>query len=142
MPIYEYHCAPCRTTFNFLVRNPGTHRKPRCPKCKRSGMQRRFSRFAMSRQSKTVDAAPADDAAPENMPDMPDLSGIDENDPKAMARFMRQMAKETGEDLGPEFDEVCARLEAGEDPEKIEEKMGDAFGPEAGETHDDTLYDA
>jgi hypothetical protein len=30
--------------------------------------------------------------------------------------------------MGPEFDEVIGRLEKGEDPEKIEQSMGDVFG--------------
>jgi len=38
------------------------------------------------------------------------------------------MAQESGEDMGPEFDEVVGRLEKGEDPEKIEQSMGDLFG--------------
>jgi hypothetical protein len=38
---------------------------------------------------------------------------------------MRTMSQETGEDLGPEFDEMVGRLEAGEDPEEIERSLGD-----------------
>ena len=52
-------------------------------------------------------------------------AGLDENDPKSLARFMRKMANETGEELGPEFEEVVGRLEAGEDPESIEDSMPD-----------------
>ena len=146
MPIYEYHCCQCRTTFNFLVRNISAHKKPACPKCKKKrGMERRISRFAMSRASKGKESAGSggalDDAA--DMAGMPDLAGLDENDPKSLGRFMRKMAQETGEDLGPEFDEVCARLEAGEDPEKIEEQLGDVLGDGGpGESYDDTLYEA
>jgi Flp pilus assembly protein TadB len=36
---------------------------------------------------------------------------------------MRKMSREMGEDLGPEFNEIVGRLEAGEDPEEIEESM-------------------
>jgi hypothetical protein len=42
-----------------------------------------------------------------------------------MARFMREMATETGEDMGPEFHEMVDRLEAGESPESIDQSMGD-----------------
>ena len=45
------------------------------------------------------------------------MGDLDENDPKSLARFMRKMADETGEEMGAEFDEVVGRLEAGEDPE-------------------------
>ena len=42
------------------------------------------------------------------------------------------MSSEMGEDLGPEFSEVVDRLEAGEDPESIEQSM-----PELGGADDD-----
>ncbi len=64
----------------------------------------------------------------EDMADPSAMGGLDENDPKSLARFMRKMANETGEDLGPEFNEVVGRLEAGEDPEAIEKSI-----PELGE---------
>jgi Flp pilus assembly protein TadB len=56
------------------------------------------------------------------------LSGLDEDDPKSMARWMRRMSREVGEDLGPEFDEVVGRLEAGESPEDIEAALPDLGG--------------
>ncbi len=42
------------------------------------------------------------------------------------------MSREIGEDLGPEFDEVVDRLEAGESPEEIEAAMPDLGGSGAG----------
>jgi len=59
---------------------------------------------------------------------MNEMAGLDENDPRAMGRFMRKMAAESGEDLGPEFGEMVGRLEKGEDPDKIEQDMGGMFG--------------
>jgi hypothetical protein len=50
------------------------------------------------------------------------------SDPRALGRFMRKMAAQTGEGMGEEFDEVVGRLEKGEDPDKIEQSMGDLFG--------------
>jgi len=49
---------------------------------------------------------------------------------------MRKMSAETGEDLGPEFDEVVGRLEAGESPEKIEESMPELMGEGGGDLSD------
>jgi hypothetical protein len=46
---------------------------------------------------------------------------------------MRKMSDETGEDLGPEFDEMVGRLEAGESPEEIESSMGDLGDEEVGD---------
>ena len=75
------------------------------------------------------------------------LDGVDENDSRSMGRVMRKLAEESGEQMPPEMDEMCRRLEAGEDPEKIEESMGDLLGeeghgPEGGGGMDNTLYEA
>ena len=59
----------------------------------------------------------------EDMADDPSLAGLDTEDPKAMASAIRRMADEMGEDLGPEVSEALSRLEAGEDPEKIERDL-------------------
>jgi len=61
----------------------------------------------------------ADDAA---------LADIDENDPRSMARWMKKMAAEVGEDMGDEFHEAIDRMEAGQSLEEIEEAMPD-LGP-------------
>ncbi|RLC66241.1 MAG: hypothetical protein DRI48_05130, partial [Chloroflexi bacterium] len=73
-------------------------------------------------------------ADPANFPD------FDEDDPKSLGRWMRKMSQEVGEDLGPEFDEVVGRLEAGESPEEIEKTMPDLMG-EGGEGFDAGLDD-
>ena len=54
------------------------------------------------------------------------FSGVDENDPKSIARMMRQVESEMGDDspeLGPEFDEMVERLETGQSPDQIEKEM-------------------
>lgn len=53
------------------------------------------------------------------------LADLDENDPKSLARAMRSMSDEMGEEMPEEFDEVIGRLEAGESPEDIEKSMPD-----------------
>jgi hypothetical protein len=46
------------------------------------------------------------------------LAGLDENDPKSMARFMRKMGREMGEDLGGEdFDQMVDEMESGKEPD-------------------------
>ena len=39
--------------------------------------------------------------------------------------MMRQMQRETGEELGPEFDEMVDRMETGEMPEDLQGMRGD-----------------
>jgi hypothetical protein len=78
-------------------------------------VQRRIGRirFARSEESRMDDLA-----------DPSKLAGL-EDDPKAMARMMRDMSTEMGEDAGPEFDEVIDRLEAGQSPEEIDAAIPD-----------------
>jgi len=56
------------------------------------------------------------------------LSDLDENDPKSIARWMRKMGTEAGEEMPAEFGEVVDRLESGQSPEEIEEAMPDLTG--------------
>jgi hypothetical protein len=77
----------------------------------------------------------------DDMADLDNLPDLDESDPKSLGRWMRKMqsefGSEMGEDLGPEFDEVVGRLEAGEDPESIEKSMPELMGEGGG---DDAPY--
>ena len=67
-----------------------------------------------------------------------DLEHLDENNPKHMAHMMKKM-----KDLLPagtmpkELDVAIKRLEAGEDPEKIEADMGDVLGDFMGGPEDE-----
>lgn len=146
MPIYEYQCEKCKKISNFLVRNVSGHKLPACPRCGHATMNRLFSRFAAVRAGSAAASTGADEATSpadggEDVPDMPDLDGLDEKDPRSMGRLMRKMAEESGEALDPEMNEICRRLESGEDPKNIEEALGDSeSGPGAGGS-DDTLYD-
>ncbi len=121
MPIYEYTCQDCQRRVSLLWRSfaDAESRAPVCPRCGGTNLSRLISRVAVVRsESGRLDDLSGSDADSA-------MSGLDENDPKSLARFMRKMADETGEDLGPEFEEVVGRLEAGEDPESIEDSMPD-----------------
>ena len=80
-----------------------------------------------------------------------DMGHLDENNPKHMAHLMRKMKDALPPGTMPrELDVAIKRLEAGEDPEKIEADMGDVFGDleggaagggTGGYTRDAGLYD-
>lgn len=142
MPIYEYACPKCRVIFNFLSKRLNADRLPVCPKCGNKKMTKQMSRFAMSRGLKEPAAKPEPQSGEPPMPDFDDprmerammemerdMEHLDENNPKHMAHMMRKM-----KDLMPagtvpkELDVAIKRLEAGEDPEKIEADMGDVLG--------------
>jgi putative FmdB family regulatory protein len=168
MPIYEFACPKCRKIFNFLSKRPRPDRAPACPKCGNRKMTKQISSFAMPRAVR--EPSPTADSAPDQgMPDMDDprlmramsemerdMEHLDENNPKHMAHMMKKMKDFMPAGSVPkELDVAIKRLEAGEDPEKIEADMGDVLGdfmggeeggPEgpggsAGYTHDSGLYD-
>ena len=164
MPIYEFACPKCRRIFNFLSKRLNPDRLPICPRCGNKKMLKQMSRFAMTKGLKEP-AAKSDDAGEEPMPDMDDprvmramselerdMEHLDENNPKHMAHMMRKMKDLMPPGMVPkELDVAIKRLEAGEDPEKIEEDMGDLLGDfmggeeggpgGGGYTHDSGLYD-
>ncbi len=51
--------------------------------------------------------------------------GAAEDDPRQMARLMRKLHETAGMPLEPAMEEAIRRMEAGEDPDKIEEELGD-----------------
>jgi putative FmdB family regulatory protein len=160
MPIYEFACPKCRKIFSFLSKRVSHDRSPVCPKCGNKKLSKQVSRFAMSRKLKEPPAKTESETGEPPMPDMDDprveramiemerdMEHLDENNPKHMAHMMKKM-----KDLMPpgampkEIDAAIKRLEAGEDPEKIEADMGDFMGGETGGaggdyTRDGGLYD-
>jgi putative FmdB family regulatory protein len=122
MPIYEYGCLACRKRSSIFVRSMSSNVDARCEHCGSTKVRRLLSRFAVGRGALNLD----DDSA---------LDSFDENDPRAMARLMRQMGEDAGDDMGPEMEQMISRLEAGEDPEAVMADaeaggMGDDFGDE------------
>ena len=55
----------------------------------------------------------------------PNLLDSLDDDPQALGKMMREMSRELGEDMGPEFDEVVDRLEKGQTPDEIEGDLPD-----------------
>ena len=130
MPIYEYRCQDCHRRTSVLWRSFSEveAEPPRCARCGSTNLVRLVSRVAIlhSEESRLEDLA-----------DPSSLAGLDENDPRSIARWMRKMSGELGEDLDPEFDEVIDRLERGQSPEEIEESMPEMRGGEFGEGYED-----
>ena len=115
MPIYEYRCSDCQRRVSLFYRSfKDTEKEPTCPRCGGTSLTRMISRVAVVRSEDSR----LDDLADPSMP-----GDLDEDDPKSIARWMRKMSAETGEDMPEEFDEVIDRLERGQSPEEIEESM-------------------
>lgn len=135
MPVYEFYCADCHVIFNFLSRRVNTEKRPSCPRCTRPELERRVSLFAISKGRKESDEDPLPDLDESKMEQaMAALAGeaenMDEEDPRQVARLMRKLYDATGMDMGTGMEEAIRRMEAGEDPDKIEEEMGDILEEE------------
>lgn len=121
MPIYEYGCYDCRKRVNIFFRSFADleTKEAVCPRCGGTNLKRLVSRVAFVR---------SEESRLENLADPANLADLDEDDPRSLGRWMRKMGSELGEDLGDEFNEVVDRLEAGEDPEAIEQTLPDLGG--------------
>ena len=120
MPIYEYKCHDCRRRVSRFFRSfADAEGQPSCPHCGGTDLVRLISQVAVIR---------SEDSRLDNLADPSMLDGLDEDDPKSMARWMRKMSAESGEEMPPEFDEVMDRLDSGQSPEEIEGAMPDLGG--------------
>jgi len=106
MPIYEYRCGSCKRKVTVLTLRASEAVDPVCDRCGGRDLTRLMSRFAMVR---------SEESRLDDLADPSSLEGLDENDPKSMARWMRKMGKEIGEDVGDDFDEMVDEMEAGGD---------------------------
>ena len=119
MPLYEYICDHCKKRFNIHLSYEDYGKvKVICAHCASDQVKRRLTRIRLKR---------SDAGRLADLPDPARLVGI-ENDPESFGRMIRSMSKETGEELGPEFDEVVDRLESGQSAEEIERELPEIDG--------------
>ena len=110
MPLYEYRCHECRRRSTVLVRNLSAGvPDPSCEHCGSAKMTRLISRFSFRRSwGDSLELSPES-----GMPD-------DMEDPRQMARYMRKMQSEMGEESSPEFEEMLDQMESGDlDPDEL-----------------------
>jgi putative FmdB family regulatory protein len=97
MPIYEYRCRDCRRVSGFLILNLQEPFTPVCGRCGSESLERILSR---------VNVRLSEESRLERLADPSQWSGVDENDPKSMARMLKKMGREMGEDFPGEVDQM------------------------------------
>lgn len=132
--MYEFYCHSCNTIYTFFSRTVNTEKTPDCPACKTSTLTRQVSRFSFTGSSKKNQESDSE------YPDIPideskmeramqalasEAENINEDDPRQAANLMRKLTDMTGLKLGDKMEDALSRMEAGEDPEAIEEQLGD-----------------
>ena len=123
MPIYEYRCGECgqRSSHYYQTFSAAENASPTCPRCHSANLRRLVSRVSQLR---------SEDSRLENL-DESSFGGVDEDDPKSVARWARKMGQQFGEDLGDDWDEMVDQMEGGEMPGEGEGE-GAGLGGEAG----------
>lgn len=137
MPIYEFYCPDNHRIYSFFARSLAYAGKtPRCPDDPKHKMERMMSSFAVTGRAKEKPELPPGAEMDESRMDAMmaqmerEIGTLDEENPnpRQLAHLMRKMTEITGEKMPQEMNEMIRRLEAGEDPEKIEEEMGGIMG--------------
>ena len=86
MPIYEYRCHDCRRRVSVFFRSfSDVDDEPVCPRCGGQHLSRLISRVSVVR---------SEDSRLDDLTDPGMLDGLDEDDPKSVARWMRRMGNE------------------------------------------------
>lgn len=107
MPLYEYRCNACKRMVSVLTRSYAPPAQVTCEHCGSTDLRRSLSRVAVLRSEESRLDSLADSVA---------QAGLSDSDPRSVGRWMRQMGPEFRDDLGPEFDQIVDRMEAGEVP--------------------------
>ena len=97
MPIYEFRCKTCRKKTTALVLIRDLVGDVRCKHCGGGELVKLVSRFATPK---------SEEARLDRLSDPTSFAGVDENDPKSVAQWMKKMGREMGEDLGEDFDQA------------------------------------
>lgn len=119
MPIYEFRCRQCRKKTTALVMVRDRIDEVRCSSCGSVDLERLWSRFATVK---------SEEARLDALAEAAERGGLDENDPRSIARWMKRMGEEMGEDVG---DEIDAALE-----EELAGAHHDEERPEAADSGD------
>lgn len=122
MPIYEYRCAACGKKTTVLTLSVKAAVEPTCRHCGGADLRKLVSRVAVRR---------SEESRLESLADPSSLAGLDESDPKSVARWMKKMGREMGDEAGEDFDEEVDRAmeEAGREGEGAGPGLdGDAGG--------------
>ena len=133
MPLYEFYCEPCHAIFSFRSLRVDTSTVPACPVCGKM-LVREVSAFAPIMKGKNS-AEPTNDGEAVSRMDQvmgqlgKRLQALDDEDadPREAVKVMRELAFAGGMTFNKEVREAMARIEAGEDPAKIDEEFSEIF---------------
>jgi len=112
MPIYEYRCTKCHKRSEIITFRVSEEAAVECRHCGSVEVERIPSRVRVRMSEET---------RMERLADPSRFSGLDEDDPKSMAKWMKSMEREMGDDFGEDFDvdEMLDEAMAEKDSENV-----------------------
>ena len=99
MPIYEYRCEDCHKQTSVFIRSISNPPPIECRFCHGQRLTRLISRIITPKSK---------ESRQESLGQPSGFGGVDENDPKDMARWMQHMSGEMGEDAGSDLPDEMA----------------------------------
>ena len=118
MPIYEYRCHTCRKRTSVFTRSMFTASSATCNHCGSADLVRLFSRVAVLRPEGDGPSGGFDESS---------LGDVDEDDPRSVAKWVRQMSRQMGEPLDANMEADLDRMEAGEMPDDYADEPEEDF---------------
>jgi putative FmdB family regulatory protein len=116
MPIYEYQCEKCHRRTSVLTMRISEKVDAICKHCGSDKLSRLMSRFAMPK---------SEEARMEALSNPSSFGDLDESDPKSIAKVMRKLGKEMGDEMGgPEMDQAIDEMERGDLDDGGEDSSG------------------
>ncbi|MFH1446536.1 MAG: zinc ribbon domain-containing protein [Chloroflexota bacterium] len=120
MPNYDFICRSCIKHFEIFISYADyENQRVLCPFC---------GSYDTVRHISCVKIGHSEESRIDSLLDPEQITRL-ENDPQALGRMMRNMSRDVGEDLGPEFNDVINRLEKGQKPEDIERDLRSLTDP-------------
>ena len=110
MPIYEYRCNNCQRRVSIFVQGFPQSLTPVCTHCGSQDLTRLFSSFILGKAESYKRKGVYEDI----LSDSNLITGMRQNDPRALAEWNRRMTQVMDEEPSSEFDDMVGRLEAGE----------------------------
>ncbi len=123
MPIYEFRCQACGRKNEFITFRISEPVPETCRHCGSDLLNRIPSRVRVRLSEET---------RMERLADPSRLGSLDENDPKSMARWMKKMGREMGEDFEGDVDALVE--------EAMEEEHSGAGSEGAGHAQESEVF--
>ena len=149
MAIYEYYSPDNKRIYSFYAKSISQSDKlPRCPDNPKYKMIKMISNFSVTENkpnSESVTELMSNDSRnhvlQRTMNEIEsDMTGIDEENPnpRKLGQLMRKIAEISGRGISEEMEELMRSMEAGEDPDELEEKFENMCEDEEILTEDNT----